>query len=510
LLWAISAILNTIIAGSFAMVAIMAFSGLQRTRQLSHNSLGIATCILFIFASIGHFISVLQILSPEFFIGSSRGLALRESIDMPRNISDGFTCLAALWYWALRPKFKKLLDGGHLFSDLQQRYVDQTRELENKTHVVNAFQRALTPKDLPVASSVAFDVTYEPAENLAEVGGDWYDVFTLPDGRIGFSIGDVTGHGLEAAVLTSRAREAIAAAAFTYDSPADVLQSVNRVLVQRNSPIITAIFGVINLHTLKVSYATAGHPPPLIAFRDKPAFFCSYSGLPMGIDYDAVYETFTYVLKRGSLFVLYTDGVTEFSRDIFLGEKRLLSAVTYHAAASTASPSIPILSDVLQGQRSRDDMALLVIKFIGDPVIEDTDVSRHWYFDVKDPEAATRLRQQVMVTLRDHEDKVDLFSSELIIGELLSNVVKHTPGMITVSLSWEGEGILLSVEDAGEGFIPVPALPSDEYAVDGRGMFLVDTLSRDVRFMSLVGGLGSRVEVDLPMTLLDVVPVKIV
>ncbi|MDQ6925602.1 MAG: SpoIIE family protein phosphatase [Candidatus Eremiobacteraeota bacterium] len=358
-------------------------------------------------------------------------------------------------------------------------------------------QRALEPTDLPTTSAVSFDAAYEAASNVAAVGGDWYDVFTLPDGRIGFSIGDVTGHGINAAVTTSRAREAIAAAAFVSEKPGEVLAAVNRVLVQRDSPIVTAIYGTIEPGTLRFQYATAGHPPPVVAHRDEPAAFCDYDGLALGIDFDAVYTSFSRTLRRGALVVLYTDGVTEFSRDIALGEDRLLSAVSEHAALSTASPGRAILDDVLDGAHARDDIAVLAIKFIGDPVIHDTGTGRIWTFDVKDAAAATRLRRDVMACVTEHALSTDAFSTELIVGELLSNVVKHTPGVIEVSLAWAEPAAVLAVEDRGDGFAPSPVLPADDYSENGRGMFLVAALAAEVRYVRTEAG-GSRIEVALP------------
>lgn len=497
LLWILSLVMNTVVAICFAIIAYTVFDGLKRSGQLRTNLLGTATAAMFASCAISHESHAFHMLMPFFGIEQAEGLAMRRSVVWHLDLVDAVTMGVAIWYLTQRPKFKSLLDGGELFADLQRRYNDQTRALENKGRVADVLQRALAPKELPVASAVAFDATYRPADNHAAIGGDWYDVFTLPDGRIAFSIGDVTGHGLDAAAATSRAREAIAAAAFANESPSVVLASVNRIMVQRSSAIVTAIYGTIEPQTLRLRYATAGHPPPVIAFRDEPARFAGYDGLPLGVEIDARFRTFDMLLRRGALVVVYTDGVTEFDRDMADGERRLLAAVTRHAARSTPAPSGRILDEVLAGARSRDDIALLAMKFIGEPVVRDTPTCREWTFDVKDPEAATRLRHEIMAALRRESATSDDFAAELIVGELLGNVVKHTPGIIVASLDWSGTAAVLAVEDQGRGFVANPALPDDVYSLDGRGMFLVSTLARSVRHERLVPA-GSRLEVVLP------------
>ncbi|GAC1540551.1 MAG: hypothetical protein NVS2B17_16940 [Candidatus Velthaea sp.] len=493
MLWTLSFVFNSVVAACFAMIAYTVYTGLKSSGQLKSNMLGVATAAMFGSCAISHESHAFHMLMPYFGIEVQEGLAMRRAVVWHLDLVDAGTMIVSVWYWTLRPRFKNLLDGGVLFTDLQRRY----EKLQSKGRVADALQRALAPKELPGASAVAFDATYVAPQNEANIGGDWYDVFNLPDGRIAFSIGDVTGHGLDAAAAMSRAREIIAAAAFAIESPAAVLEHANRILLQRTSPIVTAIYGTIEPNTLSLTYATAGHPPPILAFRDEAATFCDYDGLPLAVERDATYVTFAKTLRRGALLVVYTDGVIEFSRNLAEGEERLLGSVSRHAALSTASPSQPILDEVLGGRKASDDIALLAIKFIGDPVIRDFATGRTWTFDVKDAEAATRLRREITACIDAHAFTTDPFASELISGELLSNVVRHTPGIIEVSLDWGLHPAVLAVEDKGNGFVPTASLPTDDYSENGRGMFLITTLARGVRVVPNDAG-GSRIEVALP------------
>jgi serine phosphatase RsbU (regulator of sigma subunit) len=137
-------------------------------------------------------------------------------------------------------------------------------ELAAKQAVVDALMQGFLKVDLPVVGGLAFDVLYQPAAHIEELGGDWYDIFTLPDGRIAFSIGDVCGRGLGAAVKMAQAKQAIKVAAslqINDPMPIPVLEQTNKVIFLNNNHVefTTAIYGLIDLPQRKVTYAAAGH-----------------------------------------------------------------------------------------------------------------------------------------------------------------------------------------------------------------------------------------------------------
>ncbi len=497
--WPTSVFLNLSIAIAFAAISYTALSGLIATRQVRSNTLGVATAAIFASCAFSHAVHGLHMVLPELGIDAANGLAMREAIDWHLNAADTVTAGVAVWYWTLRPKFAELLDGGLLFSDLQKRFDHQSRALDSKGRLADTLQRALAPTDLPTTTAVAFDAFYLPADDAISVGGDWYDVFTLPGGRTAFSIGDVTGHGAEAAAITSRAREAIAAAAFASDDPALVLRRANEILCERKTAIVTAIFGVVDARGRELRYATAGHPPPIVADRDGQAAFGAYDGLALSIDPEAAYRTFVLPLEHGTAVVFYTDGVTEFDRNLGDGNRRLLAAVSHHARLRTASPAKPITRETLGTSRPRDDIAVLVVKMLGDPVVVDTPYARHWAFDVKDSQAAMRLRHEVMACVAARAPQTSAFETELILGELLGNVVKHTPGVTDVELDWRAASPVLRVQDKGSRFSSSSALPEDDYSENGRGMFLINALSKHVEIRRL-GEVGNEVCITLPVT----------
>ncbi len=232
---------------------------------------------------------------------------------------------------------------------------------ENEKRIADSLQEAFLQKELPLTPGIGLHATYVPASREAQVGGDWYDALELPDGRILFSIGDVAGHGLDAAVVMSRARQAIVSAALHEDDPATVMSRANRSLVLQDSRMVTAICGYLDPRTREIRYATAGHPPPVLARPDADAEFLPHDGLPLGIVPDAEYRTFSASADAGAMLVLYTDGVLEHKRDVIAGQARLLEAAS--RAIGADDPALAIRQHVFAGSAPTDDVAILAISF---------------------------------------------------------------------------------------------------------------------------------------------------
>jgi serine phosphatase RsbU (regulator of sigma subunit) len=232
---------------------------------------------------------------------------------------------------------------------------------ENEKRIADALQEAFLQKTLPLTPGVGLHATYVPASAEAQVGGDWYDAFALPDNRILFSIGDVAGHGLDAAVVMNRARQAIVSAALHENDPAIVLSRANGSLLVQDSRMVTAVCGYLDPASRKIVYATAGHPAPVMARRDGTAEFMAQEGLPLGIVPEARYTTFEAVADPGALMVLYTDGVLEHKRDVIAGQARLLDAA--RRAVGCSDPALTIEQFVFEGSRPTDDVAILAISF---------------------------------------------------------------------------------------------------------------------------------------------------
>jgi len=238
--------------------------------------------------------------------------------------------------------------------------IDQQKlALERQQLVADTLQEAFIPKMLPNIARVRFDGAYFPAQIDARVGGDWYDATALTKDLVVFSIGDVCGHGLDAAVAMGRVRQAIVGAALDTPDPGHVLERVNRLLLLQDAPIVTAIVGFIDLLANTISLASAGHPPAILIDHQKTEHFCS-GDIPLSVQPGVTYVTRTYNIESETFIALYTDGLIEARRDVPADEARLLAAV--QRAAREPSNASLIRDSVLAGVTSSDDVAILTIR----------------------------------------------------------------------------------------------------------------------------------------------------
>lgn len=244
------------------------------------------------------------------------------------------------------------------------RAVAVEEELEEERRAADLLQRAFLQNVLPSLPEFALHGSYTPAEVKAQIGGDWYDAIALPDGRFFFSIGDVTGHGLEAAVTMSRVRQSLISSAVYQSDPGCILASANETLLLQDERVVTAICGFVDVNTLEIRYATAGHPPPVLAHPGRDPHFLPYDGLPLGVEPGTSYRTFVANGAPGTLFVLYTDGLLEHKRDILVGQARVLSAAARAAETPQNDPTALIEEAVFGGERNAaDDVAILALRF---------------------------------------------------------------------------------------------------------------------------------------------------
>lgn len=235
--------------------------------------------------------------------------------------------------------------------------------------VAESFQQAALPRSLPRVSGMRFDAVYEPSSREMQVGGDWYDAFTLPDGSVAICVGDVNGHGLEAAVLMSKVRQsvravAIRAAQFKNCDPVSVLGSVEEMmLMEDEDAMASAFFGIIDPVTRTMQFASAGHPPALLQRRDGSIEDLWSSGTPLGWRFDVERVARTTSLSDAALLVCYTDGLIEASRDLLEGEQRLREAVRRCAALEIERPASVLLRAVIDAAPA-DDIAILTLAFV--------------------------------------------------------------------------------------------------------------------------------------------------
>ncbi len=377
--------------------------------------------------------------------------------------------------------------------------VQNAQLFEHNEKASKVFQEALLPAKLPSLEDVHFDAVYSPGDDRALIGGDWYDAFELPDGRIAVSIGDVTGRGVIAAALMGKVRQTISGLSFYETDPVKLLDVAELALTRRYpDSIVTAIVGVLDPTSGEFIYATAGHPPPFVRRADGTVLRLPCHGLPLGLrSQDEDRSSITFRVLPGDTLMLYTDGVTEVDHDPVQGELRLAEA--FSAMPSSCDRPAHFLQKALLPNGARDDVALLALTYVPAHTRRRSEILEI-KFDSRDVRMARDLRVFIVRYLRAYGAKnADYNSAELVLGELLGNAARHARGPIEIHVSWAGEFPIISMLDRGPAYDLGLAVPLDVYSEGGRGLFLVGLLARAFTVTRLFGGVNeTRVELDVP------------
>ncbi len=388
---------------------------------------------------------------------------------------------------------------------------------ERERKIATTFQQAALPLRLPLVPGVDFAALYQPGSSDVQVGGDFYDAFVVPDGRVVIAIGDVSGSGLGAAVMMSDVRQSIRGAAAVNPEPAILLDAADRaVRGPDHGKFVTAWVGVLDPVEFTLAHASAGHQPPLLATPDGAVVELEAGGLPLGLrglgKLDEVARVMP--LVPGSMLLLYTDGLTESTHDLAGGERRLREAF---AATAIAPPeptiersewlvetgrgrpwrlALEMRERMLDGGHGTDDVAIFVAEFIGS--LEATGVAFRACFLADDSVAAGEARASIIALLEAYgtSDR-GRRATELAFAELVGNVARHAGGEADVVLDMSGEQPVLHVCDRGAGFGYAPKRAVDAWKLEGRGLLIVGRLAAHFSVSLRYGG-GSHARFVVP------------
>jgi serine phosphatase RsbU (regulator of sigma subunit) len=248
------------------------------------------------------------------------------------------------------------------------RLVERERErqrLEQELSIAREIQQALVPQGLQDYPHLAVTGMHRPCH---EVGGDYFDVFPISDGRTAILIADVAGKGLGAALLTTMLQGALSAMTLGVD-PVQVFTHLNRFLCDRAAigRYATMFFGLLGPDGM-LEYVRASHPPPLLLRRGEVSELYTGGSFPVGLIEMATYKSDRIQLEPDDTLLLYSDGVTEAQdKDQNLyGDERLVEALAPHQGDSLADLQAGILRSVEQfaaGASQSDDITILVVRY---------------------------------------------------------------------------------------------------------------------------------------------------
>ncbi|MDF3301248.1 PP2C family protein-serine/threonine phosphatase [Streptomyces tropicalis] len=260
--------------------------------------------------------------------------------------------------------------------------IDNARRFEHNRDIAETLQRALLT-DLPTTPGLRLAARYLPATHGLNIGGDWYDAFRQPDGSLITVVGDVTGHGLRAAVMMSQLRTALRAYAVDGGSPGQLLTRLHTFLHHLQPDLYaTAVIARFHPDDPTVTWAAAGHPPPVLRLPDgRVEILDDKPGAMLGIPLRQQIRDHTVPLSPGATLALYTDGLVERrAQGIDPGIARLASALgsfgTAELDAGLDESADRILGPLLSDSERDDDVCLLLCHIDGGTGPQDRDARR--------------------------------------------------------------------------------------------------------------------------------------
>ncbi len=330
-----------------------------------------------------------------------------------------------------------------------------------------------------------------------EISGDFYDYFDLPDGRIGFLIGDVSGKGLDAALLMVRVASLLRWVGKDGTSPSEWLSKVNEELCQTSldGRFVCALVGHCDRQAEKIEFAAAGFPPAMLYRRGEFTEFLS-GGAPLGILAGMTFESQTIDLDGGSLYC-FSDGVTDV-RDAqrrTIGSEGVRALISRHAGAS-AEPRLRGMFSELKHLRLVDDTTLLLIENMP---MSSTEVLLKRRFPAR-PEQMREIRSLLRTALDDAGVETAIRDKlVLAVDEACCNVIRHAygpqcSGDIDLRVTREGDKLEFRLLDSAPVVDPqrVRAKPLGECRSGGLGVALIDTVMDNWTLQGRPDGLGNR------------------
>ncbi|MER7746054.1 SpoIIE family protein phosphatase [Streptomyces bacillaris] len=359
--------------------------------------------------------------------------------------------------------------------------IDNARRFTRERSASLALQRQLLPHHVPPQSAVDIAYRYLPSDDVTGVGGDWFDVIPLSGTRVGLVVGDVVGHGLQAAATMGRLRTSVRAFAQLDMAPDELLTRLDDLVGQPGVPQgppsdpydelttgATCLYAVYDPVSRRCVMARAGHLPPAVVHPDGQVTFPDLpAGPPLGLG-GLPFESMEIELPVGSLLALFTDGLVE-ARDHDIDQGLdALGRVLGTPAASLDELCDRAVSALVPDATTADDTALLLART---RQLDESQVAE-WELPA---EAVTVGRARELATGRLTAWGLEelSFATELVVSELVTNAVRYGGGPLRLRLIRD-RTLLCEVADTGHTSPHLRHSAEDDEG--GRGLFIVAQL----------------------------------
>jgi serine/threonine-protein kinase RsbW len=324
--------------------------------------------------------------------------------------------------------------------------LDRAALFEAERDLSRELQLGLLGGELPDVEGLVVSSGYRPGTEELNVGGDWYDAFVRPNGSLALVVGDVVGHGLEAAVVMGQLRGAVRALAVS-GTPVQVVERLDAFVETLPAAELTTLAYVeLEPASGAMRYACAGHPPPLVVGADgRTRFLWDGRSAPLGSILGHARSEASERLGEGETLVLYTDGLVERrGESLDVGLRRLASAASCHPPGWQSLVG-DICDELLEGQRQVDDVCLLTL-------FRTPQATRFTHAFLASPSELAPLRARLRTWLREAEVGEEAErSAVLAVSEAAANAVEHAYGC-------DGEGVVTVeayVDEPGELHVAV-------------------------------------------------------
>ncbi|MEU4173304.1 ATP-binding SpoIIE family protein phosphatase [Streptomyces sp. NPDC026665] len=369
-------------------------------------------------------------------------------------------------------------------------------QLHDAQHALaDKLQQALLPRLLLQPPGVVATSRYVPTAGGIDLGGDWYDLISLPDHGVAAVVGDVQGHNTTAAVVMGQVRSAVRAYATEGHDPVTVLSRTNRLMLDLDTGLFATCCCVwLDPSTGTATIATAGNPAPYLHAPDGSQPLGPIDiGVPLGIETDPEYQATEVLLQPGTLLALYTDGLDSTGK----GAPQALEE-----AFRASESELELLGDRIVGQGDghrgySDDVALLLLRYEGSahearPNIHHFDIQRRDLLGVQ------RTRAYLRTWLHSWRLEEMTDTAELLASEVVTNALVHGDSDVSVDVRKYPDHLRVEVRDSDPRQARPVTLPrAEDQAEGGRGLVIVSALASS--WGNSPNGRGKTVWFTLPM-----------
>lgn len=397
----------------------------------------------------------------------------------------------------IRDSKGRIIGATNVFRDVTERvdFERQRQELYEREHrIADLLQQALIPPQITYEfPGCRAAVKYQPALREAEVGGDFYDVFELDGGRVGILIGDVAGKGLMAAMRVAAARYAIRSYAFLDPNPSRVLTLANEALSREdidNSGMLTAFYALVDMNERTITYANAGHEPPLLKDSRGGIEELYLEGRALGVMGGFAYPEVKRELQPGDQIVMFTDGITEARAPgpTLFDKEGVVNCLRRYLNAPAEMVAFGLLNAAARhaGGHLQDDAAIVVFEMVDKP-----SAVKNMLMDLTDGDHDLPLCRDAVLQAAAAVGfpESDQWAITSAVFEACVNALTHGAGSgkgyVSLAVQVNNGALEAVVSDSGSGhtcpiYAPIPPASSQR----GRGIPLMKTFMDEVRFES--------------------------